>query len=611
MSIPEDGASLHARFEEQVARTPDHVAIDFEGLQLTYRELSQRSTAVAAALAPYVRAPGQLVGLFTGRSTDMIVGLLGILKAGAAYVPIDPDYPDARIRLLMNDSGLTTVVTRRSELDRLDRTYSVVLTDGESTHRPFASPRVSGSDAAYVIYTSGSTGTPKGTVVEHRHVLRLFATTAALFDFGPKDVWTLFHSVSFDFSVWEIWGALLYGGRLVIVPSAVAADPVAFARLVERQGVTILNQTPTAFRQFARDSVAMSRSFPALRTIVFGGERLDASHYRAWVERYGVTRPRLVNMYGITETTVHVSYRPLKLSDLEEREHSPIGHPLADLQVHLLDDQLRPVPDGAPGEIVVTGAGVARGYLNQHQLTAQRYPELPLGLGGALVRSYRSGDLAVRRGDELFYMGRVDDQVKVRGYRIELGEVESQLARSPAVESCAVITRDFGEGDVRLLAFVVPRAGAENAAKSAAEHASSSLPVHMRPSRIVEIAQLPRTAHGKLDRDALRSSVELAAAERSSGMSGAPAEGRLASISALAHRILGETVSIELDLFDQGATSLSLARLILEVNAMSGLNLTGAELDGDSSILNIAAVVGRLEKQGKASVTVACAVESV
>ena len=310
-------------------------------------------------------------------------------------------------------------------------------------------------DLAYVIYTSGSTGKPKGVLVTHANVTRLFSATDPWFAFGPHDVWTLFHSYAFDFSVWELWGALLYGGRLVIVPYWVSRDPAAFRKLLVDERVTILNQTPSAFRQLIQADLAEAPAPYALREIIFGGEALELQSLKPWIERYGDAKPRLVNMYGITETTVHVTYRPITRADVEAGRGSVIGRPIPDLYIRLLDERGEPVPVGVPGEIWVGGAGVANGYLNRPELTAQRFVTDPFDPSRS-ARLYRAGDLARRLPDgDLEFLGRIDAQVKIRGFRIELGEIEAALNAHPMVRQSAVITREARPGDMRLVAYIV------------------------------------------------------------------------------------------------------------------------------------------------------------
>ncbi|HYW12347.1 MAG TPA: amino acid adenylation domain-containing protein, partial [Longimicrobium sp.] len=343
---------IHQLFEAQAARTPDAVAVVAGDVSLTYAELNDRANRLAHHLVRRGIGPESRVGLCLERGAEMIVAILGVLKAGGAYVPLDPAYPADRLAFTLADAGVPLVLAQesvRSLLPAVDGVETVSL-DGaaaeiatESAENPAADVRP--DSLAYVIYTSGSTGRPKGALVEHRNVARLFTATDAWFGFGQDDVWTLFHSYAFDFSVWEIWGALLYGGRLVVVPVEAARDPEAFHALVQREGVTVLNQTPSAFRQFIRADADRGGAL-ALRHVVFGGEALEPASLREWVQRRGIDTPRLVNMYGITETTVHVTYRALTRDDVFEGAGSPIGVRIPDLQLYVCDARLRPVPVG-------------------------------------------------------------------------------------------------------------------------------------------------------------------------------------------------------------------------------------------------------------------------
>ncbi|HEY3568483.1 MAG TPA: amino acid adenylation domain-containing protein [Thermoanaerobaculia bacterium] len=439
---------LHQRFEAQVDRAPRAPAVTVAGAAgapLTYGELDARANRLARHLQAHGVRPGDRVALLLERSAELVVAILGVLKAGAAYVPIDPAYPAERVAFLRADSGATLLITE-ADLEALD-SYS-----SERLGLPLA-PDL----PAYVIYTSGSTGTPKGVVVTHANVDRLFTATDPWFGFGPEDVWTLFHSYAFDFSVWELWGALWYGGRLLVLSFLESRDPAGFHDLLREERVTVLNQTPSAFRQLIWASEGKPADL-ALRYVIFGGEALEPASLAPWIARHGDRRPRLINMYGITETTVHVTYRPLEEADLTAG--SRIGRPIPDLTVHLLDAFLQPVPLGVPGEIHVGGAGLAQGYLDRPGLTAERFVPDPFS-GSPGARLYRSGDLARRRPDgDLEYLGRIDHQVKLRGYRIELGEIESALARHPKVREAVALLRRDPDGD-RLVAYVVPRAAAE------------------------------------------------------------------------------------------------------------------------------------------------------
>ncbi|HBL28102.1 MAG TPA: hypothetical protein DD490_14815, partial [Acidobacteria bacterium] len=359
-------------------------------------------------------------------------------------------------------------------------------------------------NAAYVIYTSGSTGRPKGVVVPHAQAVRLFSATHSWLAAGAGDVWTLFHSVAFDFSVWEIWGALAHGGRLAIVPYRVSRDPASFYELLAREGVTVLNQTPSAFRQLVQAEGERVQPLPlALRFVIFGGEALEMASLAPWFERHGDERPRLVNMYGITETTVHVTWRPVSRADLGAG--SLIGAPLPDLRLHLLQRDGHPAPLFAPGEIHVGGAGLARGYLNRPGLTAERFlPDPFADRPGA--RLYRSGDQARRlpAGSgpaDLEVLGRIDEQVKIRGFRIEPGEISAALLGHPAVRDAAVVAREGGGGK-RLVAYVVT-AGDAPPAQELRAFLAARLPEPMIPAAFVRLPVLPLTRNGKLDRRAL------------------------------------------------------------------------------------------------------------
>ncbi len=500
-------ACVHRRFSDQARRAPARVALTVDGRDFTYGEIDARSDALARALRSLGVGPEVLVGLFAERSAELVVAILGILKAGGAYVPLDPAYPAERLGLILDDARPPVLITQSSMLARLpEHESSVVLLDDE---RAFADSRAATDpdggarlgNVAYVIYTSGSTGRPKGVAVTHANVARLFARTQDWFGFGPDDVWTLFHSFAFDFSVWELWGALIHGGRLVVVPYWVSRSPEAFYRLLCDAGVTVLNQTPSAFRQLIHAEAAAPRDDLALRTVIFGGEALELQALAPWFERHGDESPRLVNMYGITETTVHVTYRPVTRADLDSGPGaSPIGVPIPDLRVYLLDTRMEPVPPGVVGEIYVAGVGVARGYLDHPALTAGRFVPDPFGPPGS--RLYRSGDLARRRPDgEVDYVGRADHQVKIRGFRIELGEIESALLRHPHIREAVVLVRE-SQGDRRLIAYLSYRDSAPTSAELR-EWLDPKLPGYMIPSAFVAVDSLPLTEHGKVDRAAL------------------------------------------------------------------------------------------------------------
>jgi len=564
---------LHQLFEEQVGRTPQAVAVVFENQQLTYKELNARSNQLAHYLRDLGVGPETLVAICMERSLEMIVGLLGILKAGGVYVPLDPEYPVERLGFLLRDSAAPVLLTQKHLLPSLpDCTARVLCLDAdastfaelsEANPPPLATP----DDLAYVIYTSGSTGVPKGVLVSHDNVVRLFRATQPWFDFDRRDVWTLFHSFAFDFSVWEIWGALVHGGRLVMVPSGVTRSPHEFYQLLLDEGVTVLNQTPSAFRPLiAVDQAARGAGELCLRLIIFGGEALELESLRPWFLHHGDQKPQLVNMYGITETTVHVTYRPLRLADLNNAPGSVIGRPIPDLRLYVLESNGQPAPPGVPGEICVGGAGVARGYLNRPELTAQKFIPDPFG-GQPEARLYRSGDLARYLPDgDIEYLGRIDQQVKIRGYRIELGEIEAVLGQHPRVRDRVVVARQDISGESRLVAYVVPRDSLAFTYGQLRDYLKPKLPAYMIPSALVVLDALPLTAHGKLDRRALPEPDGKGAAV--SGGYTAPrteVEERLALLWAEALDL--ERVGIHDNFFDLGGHSLMAIRLFRRIEA--------------------------------------------
>jgi amino acid adenylation domain-containing protein len=569
-SEPGGEALLHELFAAQAERTPEAVAVVFEEITLTYGELARRAAALARRLRDLGVGPEVPVGLCLERSAEMVVAVLGTLMAGGAYVPLDPAYPEERLRYLFEDSRMPVLVTSRGLAGRFEGPRLVLLEELEEDEGP--RPERCGltpDHPAYVIYTSGSTGRPKGVVVTHRQVARLFQATDAWFGFGPGDVWSLFHSYAFDFSVWEIWGALLYGGRLVVVPYWVSRSPEDFYRLLCRERVTVLNQTPSAFGQLvqAEETLGVSPDL-SLRTVIFGGEALNLQSLAPWWNRHPEDSPRLVNMYGITETTVHVTYRPLSPSDLEGAPGSWIGRAIPDLSVYVLGPGLQPSPAGVPGELHVGGAGLARGYLSRPDLTAERFVPDPFSdRPGA--RLYRSGDLSRwRPTGELEYLGRIDHQVKIRGFRIELGEIEAALARHPAVREAVVLK---GDGE-RLLAYLVTREPVETAGLR--HFLGDRLPEHMIPSGWVLLEAFPLTTNGKVDRRAL-SAMEPQGAERE--IQEGPrtlAEERLAAIwSDLLGFERGTGIGIRDDFFELGGHSLLATRVVSRVRKAFGVEL--------------------------------------
>ncbi len=505
--------TLVTLFERQAAQHATETALVCETVAWRYEELNARANRIAQRLVRLGVQPGHRVGLCMQRSADLVAALLAILKTGAAYVPLDPTYPPDRLTFMVEDAGLVVVVTDPASIGVVPPTVSCLLDVGAADlsaepHDNLALA-LAVESTAYVIYTSGSTGRPKGVGVTHANVVRLFYSTEALYGFDASDVWTLFHSYAFDFSVWELWGALLYGGRLVVVPYWVSRSPDAFFDLLQQQQVTVLNQTPSAFRQLMEIDRRKGVRLTALRWVIFGGEALETKSLEGWCTRYGFEQPQLINMYGITETTVHVTYHRLLAADLA-RGGSVIGAPLPDLTLDLRDRYGQPVPIGVAGEILVGGAGVAEGYLNRPELTAERFVAAStLGVSGggepARGRIYRSGDLARRCADgQLEYLGRIDLQVKIRGFRIELGEIQNQMAAFPGVTH-ALVTVHEGSSGPELIGYVSFQEGVESdsAVLALREQLRQRLPDYMVPSALLALERMPLTANGKIDLRAL------------------------------------------------------------------------------------------------------------
>lgn len=504
---------LHELFETWAGRNPDDVAAVCDDAQLTYGQLNDRANQLAHHLRKGGVAPEMRVGICMEPSLQLVVAMLGILKAGGAYVPLDPSYPKQRLDYMVDDADLSVMVidphqasrfaeafkNPRMNVVKLDATWTTINQEGTTNPDTPIDP----DNLAYVLYTSGTTGTPNGALVSHHNVIRLFGTTRQYFGFDEHDVWTMFHSFAFDFSVWEIWGALLHGGRIVIVPYRISRSPISFLDLLHRERVTVLNQTPSAFAQFMGVEETDSRTETTLRWVIFGGEALDLHSLKPWFDRHGDQKPCLVNMYGITETTVHVTCRPLSASDATEAPGSVIGRAIPDLQVYLLDRDRRLVPDGVPGEIYVGGAGVCRGYLNRPDLTAQRFINNPFS-DDPHARLYKSGDLARRLDNgDIEYLGRTDQQVKIRGFRVEPAEIEAALQRYQGVRQTVVMARRDDGDDDYIAAYIVAGDGNTPTSTELRSHLRQTLPDYMIPSVFVVLDCLPLTLNGKIDRDAL------------------------------------------------------------------------------------------------------------
>jgi amino acid adenylation domain-containing protein len=568
-------------FEEQVERTPGAIALVFGDKELTYKELNETANQLAHYLRnSYELQPDDLVGVLLERSEWMIITLLGVLKSGAAYVPIDPGYPQERIGYMTADSGCKLVVDE----EELEKFRSAESLYGSSNPVSVSRP----SDLAYVIYTSGTTGKPKGSLIEHRNVVRLFKTDKPLFDFDEKDVWTVFHSFCFDFSVWEMYGALLFGGKAVVVSKAVAQDTAAYRQFLLQHKVTVLNQTPSAFYNLMREELEYITADLQLRYVIFGGEALSPGRLKEWKEKYAETR--LVNMYGITETTVHVTYKEITQREVDENT-SNIGIPIPTLSCYVLDQRQQLLPAGVWGELYVGGEGVCRSYLNRPELTAQRFISSPFKTG---ERLYRSGDrVRLLENGELEYGGRNDEQVKVRGYRIELGEIESVLQGYPAVSSCIVIAKAFQQHGKELVAYLTGEQQL-NAAELVT-WLGRSLPDYMIPTYYVQLEKLPLTSNGKVDRMALPEPQGLNVDTGIGYVAPRNAtEERLALLWSSILEVPLEKTGVKDNFFHLGGHSLKATRLLSKIEKEFGTRLLIRDLFAEPTIEAIAARIERL-----------------
>ena len=570
-TVGRSAETLVDRFQATTRSWPDRVAVRFESTTMSYDELGRRVDLLARRLIAVGAGPETLVAVALPRSPDLIVALLAVTTSGAGYLPVDPTYPPERIEFLFADAGPIAVLADapseyfgdvpliRPNVGHPTSEHLGVVTDVER-HSPLAP-----TNLAYVIYTSGSSGTPKGVGVTHRNVLELFDNSDSTFRFDENDVWTMFHSYAFDFSVWEMWGALLHGGTLVMIDYYTSRSPEAFRTVLETENVTVLNQTPSAFHLLAEVDRVLPPVALSLRYILFGGEALAPSRLKSWFERHGDgldggNGPRLVNLYGITETTVHVSIRPLTARDIGPA--SIIGRPIPGLRVYVLDRRLRPTPIGVAGELYVAGGQVARGYRGRTGLSATRFVADPFGRPGGLL--YRTGDrarwLPTETTGELEYLGRADDQVKIRGFRIELGEVHAAVSAQPGVTSSAVVVRDVPPGGAQLVAYVV--VDGNHRLEELRRGVEQRVPDYMVPSAFVAIPAIPLTVNGKLDSRALPPPVLVESEFRAPSN---PVEEIVAGVYA---EVLGlDRVGADDDFFTLGGNSLIATRVVSRLGA--------------------------------------------
>ncbi|MFZ2529890.1 MAG: amino acid adenylation domain-containing protein, partial [Rhodococcus sp. (in: high G+C Gram-positive bacteria)] len=548
-------------------------------------------------------APGTRVAVALPRTTHLVAVLLAVLDTGAAYLPIDVSYPPERLAFMFDDARPVCVVTTTEHRDALpDTDLPELLLDDTDTATEIADlPDTAFDDderhrrrrpdhTAYVIYTSGSTGRPKGVMVPHRTVVALLDATAPRYRFDRHDVWTMFHSYAFDFSVWEMWGALAYGGRLVVVDHDTARSPDAFLELLRREHVTVLNQTPTAFYQLVEaDRTAADRGL-SLRWVIFGGEALDLTQLERWYRRHPDSAPTLVNMYGITETTVHVTALPLDRTSAATATASVIGDAVPGLRLRILDARLHPVPTGVSGDLYVAGDQLAHGYLGRPGLTAARFVADPHG--APCSRLYRTGDLARRtRTGDVEYLGRSDFQVQWRGFRIELGEIEAALMRCPGIaRAVALVHHDERSGTDhtgdRLVGYVVPETGVDVDVAATLATVAADLATYMVPATLVVLDAMPTTATGKLDRRALPA-PDFAALTTTTRTPAGEVETQLVALFA---QVLGvDTVGVDDSFFALGGDSIMSIQLVSRAKA-TGFEFTPRDVFEHKTPAALAAV---------------------
>jgi amino acid adenylation domain-containing protein len=589
-------ATIVSLFEQAAQNHPTHTALVVDGKQISYSELDTRSGQLAARLMnDHGVLPEDLVVLHFDRSEWMIVGILAVLKAGAAYVPVDPAYPAARIDYIIGDSQSRLILCDAKPINALeerweDKSFVDITTlayEGETAQAP-----VKPENLAYVIYTSGTTGNPKGVLIEHRNVSRLLFNDNDLFDFGPHDRWTLFHSYCFDFSVWEMYGALLKGGTLVMVPKETAQDSLAFYSFLGKEKITVLNQTPTAFRSLVQNNRQRFSAEPLeVRYLIFGGEALMPSVLAEWHGAFPACR--IINMYGITETTVHVTYKEITAEEIRQNT-SNIGLPIPTLSCYVLDKDLQQVPAGVTGELCVGGAGVARGYLNKPELTSEKFINNPQGEG----KLYRSGDYArILPSGDMEYIGRKDDQVKIRGHRIEVAEVETVITRQEGVKDAVVIPFKNPGGEYELAAYYIAEADLHH--KELRRRLGGALPAYMVPSYLISLPAFPLNSNGKLDKAALPRPEE--ATDRQSEYI-PPRNDVDRQIVAIWEEVLERSgIGIRDNFFDLGGHSLKATRVISRIHEMYGIKIDLKNLFIDPTVEHLSNYVETVQWMEKGS----------
>ncbi len=583
-TFPAD-ATLHGLVESQIDRTPDMIAVSFAEQSLTYRELGERADIVARRLQQLGATSETLVAVSAERSLELVVGLLGVLKAGAAYLPLDPEYPPDRLGFMLSDSGAPVILTQRRLADRLPSTNATVLylddVDSWPSDRPEPGipARCTADNSAYAIYTSGSTGRPKGVANTHRGIVNRLTWMQKAYQLGPDDVVLQKTPASFDVSVWEFFWPLMVGARLVLAEPGGHKDAAYLRDLIVATAVTTVHFVPSMLAIFlAEEDVNRCAS---LRRIICSGEELPVDVARRCMK---ILPAQLHNLYGPTEAAIDVSAWACTDDALAYSARAPIGAPIDNIKLYVLDEQLRPVPRGVPGELFIGGVGVARGYLGRPSLTAERFlPDPFIGWG---ARMYRTGDLARWRNDgTIDFLGRIDNQVKLRGLRIELGEIESVLRAISGIAEAAVVVRQDAPGDKRLVAYVVGDADVADL-KGALKR---ELPDYMVPSAFVVLDHLPVSPNGKLDRTALPAPRRARDAATAFAAPSTPTEAGLAEIWC---EVIGiPSIGIDDDFFDIGGHSLLATQVIARMRKRFGSGISVMDLFKNPTVRELGALV--------------------
>jgi amino acid adenylation domain-containing protein len=624
-NYPED-KTIDRLFAEQAGTTPDQIAVighhsRSEGTRglaplpalasITYRELNQKSNQLALELKEKGVQPDAIVGMIMEPSLEMIVAILAILKAGGAYLPIDPDYPEERIKYMLKDSSARILVSVLSEVSEVSEVSEIsegieiidrhkIEFKGDFLTHPTQRTHPTQLNLAYIIYTSGTTGKPKGVMIRHRNVVQLLFNDKTRFDFNHHDIWTMFHSYCFDFSVWEMYGALLYGGRLIIIPRDTARDPRQFLKVLEQHQVTVLNQTPSAFYNLIHRELQDKKRELHLRYVIFGGEDLRPGKLKKWVDKYPGTR--LINMFGITETTVHVTYKEITVKEIET-DISNIGQPLANTRTYIMDSYLKLLPSGITGELYVGGRGLSRGYLNQPGLTAEKFvrkepPGKKINTSHLSYMSYiyRTGDrVKLTDNGEMEYCGRKDNQVQIRGHRIELGEIESQLLNHEGIEDVMVAAGQTAETRGTLCAYVVLKK--EINLMQLRKYLEQKLPAYMVPNYFVKLEAIPLTANGKVNRKQLPSPGILP------GDEGVEPRGPIqAALVETWKEVLNlQSLGITDNYFNLGGDSIKAIRLINAINSRLDSNLKVVDIYFNQTVAELARRLNKEKPADKSS----------